>query len=348
MNRRSMFAGYAVVGSLLVISTGCDAPAVGQQKPAGNGAPPAVAAKPAGERNDTGKRLTVLCATNRVLTGTDDKRPRFGTKRGPLRYLRYDLTISADHKPGAIGDIAIKRVQPVPPLKRGKRKRSRKRGRMLVFVHGFYVGHDESIRRAAQVANELNYKGRVVAFSWPSLCKFDPKSYRADRKMLDESVPAFCQLLSDLSKQYPRDDIQVLAHSLAGRLVGEAAVRIRRKRDTANELICLANIIFASPDVGVTRFQTRYAKPLLRIARRITILHSTCDPLLKIAKSQNNGRPRLGRVGVEGDRFLRIESFDFSGLGCTYGTHNFYRRHPVLLKKLKGVLYGENRDIAGR
>jgi esterase/lipase superfamily enzyme len=39
---------------------------------------------------------------------------------------------------------------------------------MPVFTHGYNVSFEEAARRAAQLAFDLNFRGRVVLFSWPS------------------------------------------------------------------------------------------------------------------------------------------------------------------------------------
>lgn len=349
MKVRSLVVRYAVVSALLAVAIGCDARAVGQQQRPKHTADSADAKKTRMKRPGVAVRRSVVCATNRKAKNDKDRTLQFGVQRGSLRYLRYDLTIAPKHKAGAIVDIKIDAVQPLPAWTHGKTEpsgRSRKRGKVLIFVHGFYVGHEESVKRAAQIANELDYRGRIVVFSWPSLCRFDTQAYHADRRMLDQSVTAFCRLLTDLSKRFPDDGIQVLAHSLGARLVGEAVLSL--SRTAGSRRVCLADVLLASPDVGVKNFESRYAAPLLRIAKRITVLHSTCDPLLRLSKSKNNGRARLGRVGFDRKRFPKIGVIEFSKLGCTYGTHNFYREHPVLLKKLKALLCGAKNAVAGR
>jgi len=39
---------------------------------------------------------------------------------------------------------------------------------VLIFVHGYNMGFEDSVRRTAQLASDLVFKGAAVAFSWPS------------------------------------------------------------------------------------------------------------------------------------------------------------------------------------
>ena len=39
---------------------------------------------------------------------------------------------------------------------------------LLVFVHGYNVDFDNAVRRAGQLAYDLNFDGPTFLFSWPS------------------------------------------------------------------------------------------------------------------------------------------------------------------------------------
>lgn len=302
---------------------------------------PAATKKPAKTR-----RRVVYCATNRLEYRDKDGSRRFSAKIGPLRYLKYDLTIDPMHKPGRIGDINIARETTVSKRTAlfDQLRRTSDAG-ILIFIHGFYVGHRESVQRAAQIANELDYHGVIFAFSWPSLCRFNRSAYLQDRKTLDDSVQAVHKFLKEMTARIPHRKIHILAHSLAGRLISKMVMRWNAG-DRSNARF--ANIVFAAPDVDAQDFQKQFAKPLTGAATKLTICFSKCDPLLGYAQTYNNNRPRLGRSGIDAKSHPGIHVIDYTNLGCSFGTHNFYREHPELLKQIRAVLGGRKKDCAGR
>jgi esterase/lipase superfamily enzyme len=80
--------------------------------------------------------------------------------------------------------------------------RSRQRD-VLLFVHGFNVDYQSAVTRTAQVAADLPFNGAVVSYSWPS--QGGLKNYRMDGDIVDQSVPAFAEFLTEMGGRLPAD-----------------------------------------------------------------------------------------------------------------------------------------------
>lgn len=294
------------------------------------------------------RQQCICVGTDRLQVKTDDDSIRFGTSSGPLRYVRCEVSVGNGYKRGQLEDISVESIalvkdirklpQPVKPNVNGDGPRA------LVFIHGFFVGFEESIRRAMQIVHELDYRGAVFVYTWPSVFQMSPDGYRADKAVVARSVKSFARFLQDLTTQYGGGSLQILAHSLGCRLVSKAVQTLdagdRAKKKAKPRKI--DNIIFAAPDIEVANFSRRYVEPLTEISRRLTIYHSSRDQLLKFAEKVDKRGPRLGRTGASrADLRVSVEFVDYSRLpGGHFNlrTHNLYREHPAIVKDIRGVL----------
>jgi hypothetical protein len=318
------------------VHAGALAKSSGQQ--ASNGR--AVSGKTSVERNsDEARQQGVNAFIIRERLEAQCPRIQFGSKQGPMSFSRYELDVAAKPRPGELDDFTIRAMMPAKDLTSLYAGVDRELNQnVLLFIHGFNVGHEGAIRKAAQFVHELDYPGIVFVFSWPSQCRFDEDAYLADQKMISGCVAAFCKCLQMLSDRFTAAKIQIVAHSLACRLVSQTAVEMGK--DDKLKDIRFANIIFASPDMDAERFSKQFAKPLLHLAQRVTVYYSRCDPMLRMAEVLNEGRERLGRIGLDAKSRTGVELIDFTAMGCSCSTHSYFRKHPVLVKDIHGVLAG--------
>ena len=285
-----------------------------------------------------GSRQDVYCATCRLQEGTKDSIPQFGAKQGSLQYARYELTVGPQHQPGELDGITIRCMKAAEDFDSlchdTQQDPHQNRSNILVFVHGFNVTHDASIRRAAQIATELDHDGLVFVFSWPSLGELSEKAYYIDRQTVNESIAAFRQYLLAIDHEFAGSNIQILAHSLGCRLTGQTVVSIvQAETETAG--FRLANVVLAAPDVDAQYFEKMVAPALITVTSRVTVYHSRRDIALAFSKTYNGGQSRLGSIGSTRSD---IETIDYSALGGIFLAHGFYCKHPVMVKDLHGVL----------
>lgn len=172
----------------------------------------------------------------------------------------------------------------------------RRSDRVLVFVHGFNNGFDDGIYRITQIAQDTNYSGTPVLFSWASSGKttgyiYDKESANAARDDLEAT-------LRMLAKTKAKT-IDIIAHSMGTWVTMEALrqLAITGDRDLGDKL---GYVILASPDIDVDVFKKqmiRYGKP----DKPFAILLSDDDKALKLSSLISGDKPRVGDYGDAAD-----------------------------------------------
>ncbi|OQX04549.1 MAG: hypothetical protein BWK76_28570, partial [Desulfobulbaceae bacterium A2] len=87
---------------------------------------------------------------------------------------------------------------------------------LLVFLHGYNVTFEEAAQRAAQLAWDLLFSGRVLLFSWPSLGSLP--WYVADEERAAAAAAPLHELLQLLAEG-PWNKVHLLAHSMGNRVL---------------------------------------------------------------------------------------------------------------------------------
>ncbi|EHR00822.1 alpha/beta hydrolase [Bradyrhizobium sp. WSM471] len=88
---------------------------------------------------------------------------------------------------------------------------------LMLFVHGYNVAFSDAAFRAAQIAFDANYKGRVMMYSWPS--KGGVKDYDYDRESALYAPDGLFDLLQLIKTAGKVSRIIVIAHSLGSEVV---------------------------------------------------------------------------------------------------------------------------------
>lgn len=172
----------------------------------------------------------------------------------------------------------------------------RRGDRVLVFVHGFNNGFDDGVYRITQIAQDTNYSGTPVLFSWASSGKttgyiYDKESANAARDDLEAT-------LRMLAKTKAKT-IDIIAHSMGTWVTMEALrqLAITGDRDLGGKL---GYVVLASPDIDVDVFKKqmiRYGKP----DKPFAILLSDDDRALKLSSLISGDKPRVGDYGDAAD-----------------------------------------------
>jgi esterase/lipase superfamily enzyme len=101
----------------------------------------------------------------------------------------------------------------------------------LLFVHGFNVTFANALFRAAQLAHDLEFPGKVMLYSWPSGGRI--VDYWKDEESAQISAPRFQQLLMDLIGTRIRR-IYIVAHSMGTRIVIRSVSELRNNHVPAD------------------------------------------------------------------------------------------------------------------
>ncbi len=232
-----------------------------------------------------------------------DQRVVFGRKRSPdLAFGRVGVTVPKGHEIGRIertkggtpGDPAkdftavdLTIYDSGPAFTTAVADSG---SRVLVFVHGYNTGFDDGVYRLTQIAQDTQYPGTPVLFSWASGAKtrdyvYDKDSSTAARDDLEETLV--------MLSQSPRiKSIDIIAHSMGNWLAMEALrqLAIAGNRDLDNKL---GYVILASPDIDVDIFKkqmVRYGKP----DKPFVVLLSDDDKALRLSSLIGGNQARVG------------------------------------------------------
>lgn len=172
---------------------------------------------------------------------------------------------------------------------------NRRKGRVLLYVHGYREDFDSTSADTAQIARMTNFDGPVISYTWPSQGKL--LSYITDETNMYHDVANFRVFLRKLAERPWVKEIIVVSHSLGGRLVIPAIAHVDENAASADSSN-ISNIILASPDMDRETFERDIASDVLaprRVAmdRRITVYVSGHDRALAASRTLH-GYPRLG------------------------------------------------------
>ena len=213
---------------------------------------------------------------------------------------------------------------------------------VLVFVHGFNVGFDESLMRASQVALDMPFNGAVIAYDWPSQGGASLKAYQTDEQVAGASIEPFVHFLEGIDRALPPETkIHVLVHSMGNRVVLNGLGRLpERFRKPAR----FDNLVLAAPDLGVSEF-AKLAPAVVASARRVTLYACDSDTALGTSKALHQEQ----RIGDADPPFVvrGVETIDASKIETSFLGHSYYGSNRSALSDLFSVVK-EDRGAAQR
>lgn len=205
---------------------------------------------------------------------------------------------------------------------------------IFVFVHGFNVTFEDSVRRTAQLAHDLGYPGIPVAYSWPSQGAATLSGYTTDNNYSDWSVPHLKQFLIDIKKQTHAKKIHVLAHSMGNKVLTKAIKNANGKELNLNQ------VILAAPDIDSKIFKEQIAPRLLGKADKYSMYVSSKDVALILSDNLQGGN-RVGLalpgriITIKGIDTIDASSINTSILGLG---HSYYGDERELMMDIYHVI----------
>lgn len=202
---------------------------------------------------------------------------------------------------------------------------------VFVFVHGFNVSFENALRRAAQIAYDLNFDGVPVLFSWPS--RGGLWNYFPDR---DNAVTAANHLkvvLEKVVEQTGATKIHLIAHSMGNVVLLDALEKIKLSQVNASNLK-FAEIILHSPDVSKNRFSQQMAA-IKGMGSAATLYASQSDRALNLSSWIWGERAGAAPSVVEG-----VETIDATAAGSSFLglNHDLYVTNPAIFNDMRLVL----------
>jgi esterase/lipase superfamily enzyme len=202
---------------------------------------------------------------------------------------------------------------------------------ILLFVHGFNVTFDQAMMRSAQLGYDLNFKGAVTAFSWPS--NETVLGYQADTdssKFSSTYLSDFIKVILNTCKK-----LHIVAHSMGNVVLREALSQLREERVFPNESI--NQIILAAPDIDKDIFINQIM-PKINRGSKLTLYSSDKDKALITSKRMRAGYERLGEGGDNIVILDGLDSIDASKINTDFLGHGYFAETHSLINDIHMVL----------
>ena len=206
----------------------------------------------------------------------------------------------------------------------------------VIFVHGYNVSFENALRRAGQIAYDINFDGPTFLFSWPSRGRL--LGYISDRDAVDVAANHLKQFLERTVAVTKTAKVHIIAHSM-GNMVVLRALEKMSVGSIASSLV-LGEIIAAAPDVSIEQFSGFVEESKGRGAN-ITLYASATDWPLWLS-----GKLSRQRAGYIDGRPIPIKGADTiditgAGMGVFALNHDVYAANPVIVGDMRGILRGD-------
>ena len=206
---------------------------------------------------------------------------------------------------------------------------------VLLFVHGFNVEFDEAMMRTAQLGYDLNFKGAVTCFSWPSDGSI--AGYVADTDSSRLSADYLSTFIKQLITDTGAAKLHIIAHSMGNVALTSALMQLKQEGFFPNTLF--NQIILAAPDIDRDIFINQIMPSIKRDAN-ITLYASDNDKALIAAKKIRKGYTRLGEAGQNIIIIKGLDSVDASNVKTDLLGHGYFSGTMSLINDIHLVLSG--------
>lgn len=307
--------------------------------------------------------VAVWYATDRARDdGASDSEPGYGDGRTDITFGVADIRIPPAHVTGRLEEPALTPavssadrrwhvyLDSARPLSRaafaGELRAALEvagRREILLYIHGYNTDFGRSMRRAAQLAHDLDYDGVAMAFAWPSAGTM--AGYLADLNNADWAAPHLAETLRMLTRDASVERIDLIAHSMGGRVLIQALDELARGRPASDPPL-FGEVIFAAPDVDSDIFAA--AMPRLRpLAGRFTLYVSSNDVALATSRRLAGDHPRAGESGRGMVVIADMDTVDASAVGDGLFGHEYFGESAPVLNDIR-LLLRDNSGAAER
>ena len=308
----------------------------------------------AAEKSILGRYLVVPVwyATDREDTGNKDPGERYSGNRGKLQFGRVEVSIPDKHDRGRLEKPRWFRLEfREDPEKhvvlltldqldatawkaelKQKLPECSKRD-LLVFIHGYNVNFETAARRAAQFAQDLDFQGLAVLYSWPS--EGATLKYMVDEDNAHWTVDDFEEVLKTLMTELGAERVHAVAHSMGNRVLTEGI----RRMDVAAlpaDAAKLRDVVFAAPDINADTFR-KFVEKFYKRAERFTLYVSDSDLALGASQKAH----KYARAGDAGDGVVLsagMETIDASAVDKSFIGHSYFCDNCAILKDMFNLI----------
>ena len=199
---------------------------------------------------------------------------------------------------------------------------------ILILLHGFNVSFEEAAMRAAQFAEDTQFPGLIVLYSWPSQGSWS--GYNGDEARAAASGERMAECLNDLVGG-PWTQLSLLAHSMGNRVVISALA------DNNRPQLPFGQLVMAAADVYVDEFKPKFDKLQQHGLLPCTSYSSRKDLALKLSSWIHSG-PRVGLIDDfyfdRGDN----ESIDATAVDRGLLAHGYWSGDRALITDIRTLV----------
>ena len=215
------------------------------------------------------------------------------------------------------------------------------RNQALVFVHGYNVSFDSAVRRAAQIAHDLEFDGSTFLFSWPARGRL--MGYLTDQDTVDVASGHLREFLEKILGASNADKVHFIAHSM-GNLVLLRALKELSTNPSAG--ITIGEVVNAAPDVDPEVFR-KHVETIKTRGGNFTLYTSQSDLALRLSSALR----AFPRAGYFRDKPLIAPSFDTldvtqharSWFNVFALNHDIYASDPILVGDMRRLIGNSER-----
>jgi esterase/lipase superfamily enzyme/uncharacterized protein YjbI with pentapeptide repeats len=295
-----------------------------------------------GQESRSGNVLTGASTTSYPVWFATDRLARrgdpadgFSAKRGDnVQYGVVHVHIPESHKIGSVGSswwkelltgvsdepLGLKEIYPLTGRAFWEQIAillKADRADAVIFIHGYNTSFKEAAIRAAQLGHDLQIRGLMAMYSWPSAGKF--LAYKPDEASIEGSEVKICRFLVDFVRNSGASNVHIIAHSMGNRAVLRSMQRIVAAAEKEAD-ITFGQFILAAPDVDYDLFK-ELAEAYVARTRRTTIYISDRDKALGFSGYMHKF-PRAGYappvVVIPGVDTVHVRNVDMTMLGHGY------------------------------
>ncbi|MCC5816460.1 MAG: alpha/beta hydrolase [Leptospira sp.] len=202
---------------------------------------------------------------------------------------------------------------------------------IILFVHGFNVGFEESILRASQIKYDMKFQGDIIVFTWPAGSKdesllgqfFIKDTYQSNYKDALASRINFNEFINALEKT--KKKVHIIVHSMGHQIALPTLSGIGKNKSSK----IIGELILNAPDYDSKEFY-EIVPNLIQVSERVTLYCSPGDNALLASQKVNGGR-RAGMCSrYSGIDVINVNEVDDPVMGIGGLGHGYYSSRPIL------------------
>jgi esterase/lipase superfamily enzyme len=286
-------------------------------------------------------------ATNRNDTGASNVSQKYGHERDIMTYGIAQVTVPYDHRIGKyilssfdkekrqqleyLDLSVLSRVELLNRLSKAVAASEEKT--LLLYVHGYNVTFNEAARGIGQIASDLDFKGCVLFFSWPSQGHIS--GYLDDEATVLWAEKDLMKLLDDVALHSGSKSIYLMGHSMGTRALTRAFLELLLKKPHLKTRF--KSLILTAPDIYAETFKRDIGPALAESGVRVTVYVSSKDNALKLSKKLH----KFKRAGDSNDGAIiipGIETVDASNVDTGVLGHFYHRDSRTVLSDIYYIL----------